>query len=112
MPAVLSCARPQVENVVGRPHDFGIVFDNEYRIPDISQPQEDLNKALCIAWMQTNRRFVENVQCANERRTQRCGQLNALRFTSGESGCQALQCQILQSNVVEESQARANFPEN
>ena len=44
MSAVLTGARTQIENVVRRADDFGIVLHNEHGVSDIPQPKQDLNE--------------------------------------------------------------------
>jgi hypothetical protein len=51
MSAIFAGAGAQVQNMIRRAHDFGIVFDDKYGISDIAKPQQDLNQTLGIARM-------------------------------------------------------------
>ena len=66
MTAVLTGPWPKIENVIRCSHDFGIVFDDEHRVSDVPQPQQNFNQALGIAWMKPDRRFIEDIQGANQ----------------------------------------------
>jgi hypothetical protein len=52
--------------MIRRAHDFRIVFDDQHRIADIPQSQENLYQTPRIARMKSDRRLVENVQCADQ----------------------------------------------
>ena len=110
--AVFAGARAQVENVVGGSDDFRIVFDDEHRVSDIAQAQQDFDQALRVARMQADRRLVEHVQRADQRRAQRRCQLDALRLSAGQRRGEPVQRQVLQSDVVQESQPRPDLPED
>ena len=45
MAAVLSRARPNIDDVVCRPHDGLVVLDNEHAVADITEPLQGLNEA-------------------------------------------------------------------
>ena len=55
-----------------------------------------------IAAMQSNRWLIEHVERADQSRSQRRRQLDALRFTSGEGGSETVEGDVLKSDGVEE----------
>jgi hypothetical protein len=46
MAAVFSSSRPQIQNVICRPHDFSIVFYHEHGVSDVPETQQNLNEPL------------------------------------------------------------------
>ena len=62
--------------------------------------------------MQADRRLVEHVERADQMRTERRGQLDALRFAAGKRRCQPVEREIVEAHFVEKSQALLNFFEN
>ena len=62
--------------------------------------------------MEANGRFVEYVERANKMRTERRGQLDALRFPSGECGGQSIQSEVIETDFIEELKTRADLFED
>jgi hypothetical protein len=58
------------------------VLHDKHRVPDIAKPKQDFNQALGVARVKPDRRFVENIKRANQRRAQRRRELNALCFAA------------------------------
>ena len=80
--AIFSGARSKVENRVGSLHDIAIVFDHQNRIAQVAQIVQDLDQAMRVAAMQSDRWLVEHIKRSYQTRAQRSRQLNALRFTA------------------------------
>jgi len=57
-------------------------------------------------------RLIEDVESTNQMRTERCGELDALRFTTGESGSEAIEREVIETDLIEKLQSSANFFEN
>ena len=72
---------------------------------------QDLDEPLGVATVEADGGFVQNIKGADQSRTERGGELNALRFTAGERGSQAIQAEVFETNVVEETQPLLNFGE-
>ena len=47
-----------------------VVLDDEHRVPLVAELPEDVDQSLIVARVQADRRFVEHVQRADERRTE------------------------------------------
>src|SRR5208337_1121054 len=67
------------------------------------------DEALRVARVQADGGLVKDVECADEMRTQRSGQLDALRFSSRESGGQAVEREVVEADFVQKLQAGANL---
>src|SRR5262249_31872545 len=107
--AVFSSARAEIENCVGSLHDVAVVLDHENRVSQVTQIVQNLDQAVGIAAVQSDGRFVKHVKGSDQPRAQRSGQLNALCFTTRERRRKPVQRQVLQSDLVQEAQALANF---
>src|SRR5580704_10035558 len=59
--------------------------------------------------MQADGRLIEYVESAHQVRTERCGELNALRFAAGESGSEAIEREVVEADLIEKLQPGANF---
>src|SRR6266581_6129448 len=102
-------ARPQIDDAIRGLDGVGIVFDNQHSIAQIAERLENVDEPLRVAGMETDGRFVENVERADEMRTERSCKLNALRFSAGERGGQAVQREVVETHLIKKLQARANF---
>ncbi len=107
--AVFACSGTEVENAVRRTHDVGIVLDDEDRISEVAQILQNLDQAVGVARMQTDRWFVENIERTHESRPERSCQLNALRLTARQRRRKPVERQIFQANVIHKTQALANL---
>ena len=67
MSAILSRSRTQIQNVVRRPHHFGIVFNDENGISDVTQTLKNFDEPAPITRVKADRRLVQNVQRADQR---------------------------------------------
>ena len=54
MSAILSRSRTQIQNVVRRPHHFGIVFNDENGISDVTQPLKNFDEPAPITRVNNN----------------------------------------------------------
>src|SRR5205085_2760543 len=67
---------------------------------------------LVVARMETNGRFIEDVEDATEIRAELGGEANALAFSTGERGDTTPKLQITEANFTKKFQAFANFRED
>src|SRR5271163_890380 len=112
LPAMLSSAGAEIEYVIRGENRVRIVFHHQQRIAQITQPLENLNQAVCVARVKSDGRLVKNVKCAHQMRAERRGQLNPLRLAAGEGRSESVQRQIIETHLIQESQALLNFFEN
>src|SRR5438876_100273 len=107
--AEFACARAKIDDVAGGFDGVRVVFDDEDGVAKVAQGFENVDQALRVARVQTDRRLVENVKRADEMRAERSGELDALRFAAGESGSEAIEGEVVEADFVEELEATANF---
>src|SRR5437763_15619115 len=60
--AVNSCTRSKIDDVIGSPHGFLIVLDNNERVSFVPQRGERFQQAQVIARLETDRRLIQYVQ--------------------------------------------------
>jgi hypothetical protein len=80
--AVNSRARAKIDNVIGAPHRFVVMLDDHERVSFFAKRFERVEQAQVIARMQTNRRFVENVENAAQIRPELRREPDPLRFAA------------------------------
>ena len=57
---VLSSARTEIKDVVSSQDRIAIMFDNQYRIAQVSEPLQAIEQALVIPLVQTDAWFVQH----------------------------------------------------
>ena len=102
--AVLAGAGTEVHQVVGRPHRALVVLDDDHGVAEVAQPLERADQALVVALVQADRRLVQDVEHAHQRRADLRGQPDALRLASRQRRGRPLERQIAHADVVEEAQ--------
>src|SRR5207244_12858228 len=75
----------------------------------VADASPDFDEPLSVARMQPDGGLVQNVKSADQRRSQRCRKLNALRLAAGERRREPVQRQVLQADVVEEPKTRLDL---
>ncbi len=98
--------------MIGGPHRVFVVLDDDDRVAQVAQLGERVEQALVVARVQADRRFVENVEHADEAAADLAGQANALRFAAGERRGGAIEREIFEPDVVQEAEPAADFLEH
>ena len=110
--AVLAGARTDVDDPVRVAHHVFVVLDDDQRIPDIAQANQGLDQPFIVALMQTNARFIEDVKHSHQARPDLRRQSNALGFAARKGVGGALESQIVESDIDQESESLADLFEN
>src|SRR3989475_765254 len=105
--AQLAGTRAEVHHVVGVADRLLVVLDDEHRVAEIPEPLERLEQAPVVPLVQSDGRFVEDVEHADETRPDLCRQTNSLPLAAGERARGPVQGEIVEADVHEEAEARA-----
>ena len=98
--AVFSGAGAEVENAVGGAHDVGIVLDDEDRVSQVAQVVQDLDQPMRVAAVQADGRLVEHIERADQARSERSCELDALRFAARKCRGKPVERQVFEADVV------------
>ena len=71
---------PMIDDVIGDLDHVGVVLDDEDGVALIAQLPQDVDQPLVVARVQADRRLVEHVERADQRRAERRRQVDALRL--------------------------------
>ena len=85
------------------------MFDDQERVSQISQAVERLDETTIVAGVESDRRFVEDIENTAQAASELAGEPNALRFPVGESGSWTSQREIVESHINEELQSGTDF---
>ena len=87
--AQASCSRTHVDNVIRRAHHIFIVFYNDNGVARVAQTFQRVNQAHVVALMQSDGRFIQDVEHVDELRTNLSGEANTLTFAARQGHCGA-----------------------
>src|SRR5438445_7323254 len=107
--AVDSRARTHIDDMVRFQHGVAVVLDHQHRVAQFLKALKRRQQTLVVALMQSNRRFVEDVEYADQARSDLCRQPNALAFAPRKTARGAVEREVVESNVDQETEALANF---
>ena len=107
-----SGARPEVDDVVGSPNRFFIVFDDDDGVAEIAKFLKRGQQPRIVFVMEANRRLVENVQHTAKSRTDLRREPDALALAAGQRVGSPIQAQVVQSDGVEEFEPIPNFTDD
>ena len=71
-------AGSQIDDAIRSLDSIRIVFHDQHGVSQIAERFENINEPLRVARMQTDGRFIEHVECANQMRTERSCELDSL----------------------------------
>ena len=97
---------PKSTIVIGGPHRVFVVLDDDDGVAQVAQLRERVEQPVVVARVQADRRLVENVEHADQAAADLAGQANALRFAAGERRGRAVERQIIEPDVEQESPSR------
>ena len=98
--------------MVGGPHRVFVVFDDDDRVAEVAEFGECVEQPLVVARVEADRRFVEDVEHADEAAADLAGEADALRFAAGERGGGAFEREIFEADVEQEAEPAADFFED
>ena len=103
-PALLAGAEAEIDDVIGDLDHVGVVLDDEHRVALVAQLPQDVDQPQVVARVQADRRLVEHVQRADERRAERRRQVDALRLAARQRRRQPIERQVVEADVAQERQ--------
>ena len=85
------------------------MLDDNNRVPQVSQAMDDTDEALSITLVQTDTRFVQDVERAYEATAELRRESHSLALPTGEGAGETVKGQITQADLIKEDQARADL---
>ena len=85
---------------------------NNNGIAQVTQLLQHLDKPFCIATVQTNTGFVEDIETAHQTASKRSGKIDTLALAARQAVGGAVECQIAQANIHQVLQPVFDFGKN
>ena len=108
--AVLARPRTDVDDPVGVADRVLVVLDDDQRVAQVAQPDERGDEPVVVPLVKPDRRLVEDVEHAHQRRADLRGQANPLRLAAGERAAGAVERQVVEPDVDEEAEPGRGSP--
>ena len=110
--AVLARAGADIHDLIRREHGVLVVLDDDQRVADVAQVLERFDEPRVVALVQADGGLVQNIQHADEARTDLRRQPDALCLAAGERARRAGKRQIPKPHVDQKAQARDDLLED
>ena len=94
-----SCFGTDVDEPVGSTDDFLVMLYDNDRVAEVAKLLQHLDEPFCVAAVEADTRFVQNIETPHQAASQRCGEVDALAFTSRKAVRRAIQRQVTKADV-------------
>ena len=109
LPAVAPRAGTQVDDVIGGADRVLVVLHHEHRVAEVAQLPQGREQPLVVALVQPDARLVEDVEHADQPRTDLGGQADPLGLAAGEGPGGAAERQVLEPDIAQEAEPPGDF---
>ena len=110
--AVLPRPGPDVDDPVGGPDRLLVVLDDEDRVAEVAQPGQRRDQLRVVALVEPDRRLVEDVQDAHQRRPDLGREPDPLGLAARQRDARPVERQVVQPDVDEEPEPRDDLLED
>jgi hypothetical protein len=97
--------------MIGGEHGVAVVLDHHERIPQVAQREQCGEEFFVVARMESDRRFVKDVNDAGKPRPDLRGEPDALRFAAGKRGSGPLERQVGKADIDQKVEPRPDLLE-
>ena len=110
--AVLPGPGPDVDDPVRGPDRLLVVLDDEDRVAEVAQPGQRRDELGVVALVEADRRLVEDVQDAHQRRADLGREADPLRLAARQRHARPVEGQVVEPDVDEEPEPRDDLLED
>ncbi len=110
--AVLPRRRPDVDDPVRRSDRLLVVLDHQQRVAEVAEPDQRRDQPCVVALVEADRRLVQDVEHAHQARSDLGRQPDALRLAAAQRPGRAVQGQVVEADVDQEAEPRADLLEH
>ena len=93
---------PDVDDPVGRPDRLLVVLDDEHGVAEVAQPRQRRDELGVVALVEADRRLVEDVQDAHQRRADLGREPDALGLAARQRDARPVEGQVVEPDVDQE----------
>ena len=112
MTAVHTGAGTDVHHMVSGTNGVFVVLDNDQGVAEVAQPLERRQQAVIVTLVQSDARFIQDIENTGESGTDLCGQTDPLRLASRKGHRRPIQAEIVQTHIQQEPQTHADLSQH
>ena len=105
-------AGADIDHVIGGEDRVLVVLDHDHGVAEVAQPLQRFQKPRIVALVQPDRGLVEHVEHAGQPGADLRGEPDALALAAGQRAGGAGERQIIEPDIDQEFQPRADFLED
>ena len=102
-------ARADVHDIIRGAHRFLVVLDDDQRVAEIAQTLQRIEQLCVVALVQTDARFVENIQHADQPAADLRRKADALALAARKRRRAARKRQVAEADVDQKSEPRVKL---
>ena len=106
---MLARAGADIDDVIGGFDGLLVVLDHDYRVAEVAQLEQGVDQAAVVALVQADAGLVEDVEHAHQPAADLGRQSDPLGLAARERGRRAVQGEVVQPDVQQELEPRADF---
>ena len=96
---------PHVDDVIGGADRVLVMLDDQHGVAEVAQAAQRLQQHVVVALVEADARLVEDVEDAREAAADLRREADALGLAAGEGAGGAVEVQVIEADVVEETEA-------
>ena len=104
--------RADVHHVIGSTDGVFIVFHHHQGVSKIPEPHQGVQETVVVPLMQADAWLIQHIEHPGETGTDLGCETDALGFTAGERHRRSIKAQVVETNIKQEFQTQADFPEH
>ena len=105
-------AGADIDHVIGGADGVLVVLDHDHGVAEVAQPLQRFQQPRIVALVQADRRLVEHVEHAGQAGADLRGEPDALALAAGQRAGGARERQVIEPDIDQEFQPRADFLED
>src|SRR3972149_4925755 len=110
--ALIAGSRSHVDNVIGGQNRFRVMFDDDHAIALIAQLFEQREQPRVVDLMQSDARFVENIEHSRQTRADLGGEPDSLCFAARKTERRTIEAQVTEPNLEQKTKAVGDLPQS
>ena len=112
MPSLSTLPGTDIHNLVGCTHHLGLVLHHNHRVAGIPKRLEYADQPLAVARVQTNTRFIQDIERVNQARPQAGRQVDPCCLSATQSAGGPIYGQVTEAHRLQVGQAGSHLTED
>ncbi len=106
---MLAGAGADIDHMIGDSDGVLVVLDDNDRVTDVSEPLEGFDQLGVVALVEADGGLIQDIEHADEPRTDLAGQSNTLRLATGQRCRRSPEAEVVEPHIEEEAQSAVDL---